>query len=430
MKDSYGFSSYFLDGCIGYLAKRAQDLRNNFGQRVLCNLQEIVFEESIMTQFDYMLTEMLEQPKILKSILKDSEIKELAEILIEENVERIYLTGSGDSYCAAWFGAHLGEKWCPDLRIRHYAPFEFVNYSRPELLKGSAVIGISVSGETPRILESTIFANKHGAITIGLTDNPNGKLVKETDYKLLIHASPSEALQNSSYSSEGAKDYTGYHHDVSQTKTYLANLSVLSVLVGYLSERTKKAIQSVHEAFSLVEQVIEQRGTFLKIGQSISNVADRIFFVASGSNSVTGLFGVYKMFEFTLNGFTCDIEEYCHTGYFITTDHTSVVFIAPDAVSLNRIMEIEPVIREELNSQTVVLVDTELKREAGPSSTPIALPKDRVLSPLVLTIPIEFLSYSLAKSKGFNTNLFRGGQDTEKYVSGSYKMIRQSKLQF
>lgn len=381
-----------------------------------------------MTQFDYMLTEMLEQPKILQTILADSEIKELAENLMEENVDRIYLTGSGDSYCAAWFGAYLGKRWCPALRIRHYAPFEFVNYSRPELLKGSAVIGISVSGETPRILESTIFANKHGAMTIGLTDNPNGKLVKETDYNLLIHASPSEALQSSSYSSEGAKGYTGYHHDVSQTKTYLANLSVLSVLMGYLSERTKKTIQSVQEAFSLVEQVIEQRGVFLKIGQSISNVADRVFFVASGPNSVTSLFGAYKMFEFTLNGFACDIEEYCHTCYFITADHTSVVLIASDSPSLDRIMEIEPVIREELNAQTVVLVDAELKREASHNSTPIALPKDRVLSPIVFTIPIEFISYSLAKSKGFNTNMFRGGQETEKYVSGSYKMIRQSKL--
>lgn len=383
-----------------------------------------------MIQPDYMLTEMLEQPKILKSILEDSEIKKVAEILIEANIEQIYLTGSGDSYCAAWFGAYIGEKWCPSLRIRHYAPFEFVNYSRPELLEGSAVIGISVSGETPRVLESTIFANKHRAITIGLTDNPNGKLVKETDYELFIHASPPEALQTSSYSSEGAKNYKGYHHDVSQTKTYLANLSVLSVLMAYLSPGKKKAIQNVQEAFSLVEQVIEQRRTFVEIGQSISNASDRIFFVASGPNSVTGLFGVYKMFEFALNGFTCDLEEYCHTGYFVTTDHTSVVFIAPDSASLNRIMEIEPIIREELDAKTVVLVDAELKKEAGPNSMPIALPKNRVLSPLVFTIPIEFLSYSLAKSKGLNTNLFCGGQDTEKYVSGSYKMIRQSKLQF
>ncbi len=383
-----------------------------------------------MMQPDYMLTEILEQPKILKSILEDSEIKKLAEILAEASIERIYLMGSGDSYCAAWFGAYIGEKWCPSLRVRHYAPFEFINYSRPELLEGSAVIGISVSGETPRVLESTIFANKHKAITIGLTDNPNGKLVKETDYELFIHASPPEALQTSLYSSEGAKNYKGYHHDVSQTKTYLANLSVLSVLMGYLSQGTKKVLKNVQEAFQLVDQVIEQRRTFLEIGQSLSTAADKIFFVASGSNSATGLFGVYKMFEFALNGFTCDIEEYCHTGYFTTTDQTSVVFIAADSASLNRIREIEPIIREEFDAKTVVLVDAELKKEAGPNSTPIALPEDRVLSPLVLTIPIEFLSYSLAKSKGFNTNLFRGGQDTEKYVAGSYKMIRQSRLQF
>ena len=60
----------------------------------------------------------------------------------------------------------------------------------------------------------------------------------------------------------------------------------------------------------------------------------------------------------------------------------------------------------------------------------ILSPEEVYLSPLAFTVPVEFLSYSLARAKGFNTNTFRGGVETEKYVAGSYKTIRQSKLQY
>ena len=166
----------------------------------------------IMVKPDFMLSEMLEQPQIINRISKDSSIEELAKSLLEENITRIIFVGSGDSYCASWFGEYLGEHWCsPHFKVKHYAPYEFVNYSRIESLKNSAVFGISVSGGTLRVLESMRFAKKHGAKTITITDNANGKVVKETDNKILIHASPTESLLTSSYVSEGAKAYTGYH---------------------------------------------------------------------------------------------------------------------------------------------------------------------------------------------------------------------------
>ncbi len=41
---------------------------------------------------------------------------------------------------------------------------------------------------------------------------------------------------------------------------------------------------------------------------------------------------------------------------------------------------------------------------------------------------IEWLSYYTAKKEGFDTNQFRGGVDSEKYVRGSYQTIRQSEI--
>lgn len=379
---------------------------------------------------NFMLSEMLEQPKILDSIISDSHIKDVGNLLLESDVERIYFTGSGDSYCAAWFGAYLGKRWHPTLDIRHFTPFDLVNYLNPKYLKKSVIVGISVSGNTTRILEAIRYAQKHNATTIGITDNPQGKLSKEACQVLYIHASPFKSLETTSYSSKGARDYTGYHHDVAQTKTYLGNLAVLSLLLAHSSQENLDQLRSVQQTFQLVSNTIQQRQKFLDVGEELGKNADKIFFIASGPNSSTGLFGSYKMFEFTLNGFACDIEEYCHTGYFITTDNTSVIFMVPDKVSMNRVMEIEPVVREDIKANNVILINSNLIDATGSNSIPLSLPDKNVLSPLVFTIPVEFISYSIARTRGFDTNRFRGGKETEKYVSGSYKIIRKSKLQY
>jgi glucosamine--fructose-6-phosphate aminotransferase (isomerizing) len=379
---------------------------------------------------DFMLSEMLEQPKILDSLINNVNIKKVGRGLQKNNIDKIILTGSGDSYCAAWFGAYLGQRWQPDLDIRYFAPFDFVNYYNPEYLQNSAVIGISVSGNTPRVIEALRFARKYGANTIGITDNPQGRINTETDHTLFIHASPPETLETSSYVTEGAKEYTGYHHDVAQTKTYLANLGILSLLMAFSTSQEEVTLALVQEAFELVNAAINQQQDYIKIGSELGRGINRVIFVSSGANSPTGLFGAYKMFEFSLNGFACDIEEYCHTNYFITDENSFVVFIGSDFPAFDRIREIEPVIRDVINARTLILVNTDLYKESKKDSHHLLLktPKNEVLSPLIFTIPVEFLAYSIARSNGFDTNQFRGGKDTEKYVSGSFRTIRQSKV--
>ncbi|MFX1282344.1 MAG: SIS domain-containing protein [Promethearchaeota archaeon] len=377
---------------------------------------------------DFMLSEMLEQPRIIDSIFNDNNIKNISDSLLESDIKRIYFTGSGDSYCAAWFGSNLGTKWRPDLNIQHYAPFEFVNYLNRKYLNKSLVIVLSVSGNTPRVVEALRFAQKNGGEILGITDNPKGKVAKEANHTLYIHASPPDALETSSYITEGAKEYTGYHHDIAQTKTYLANLAVQIKFLSHFS--LQKGVNRFQEVLQLVNGALNQRTTYLKLSDGLNNLVDKIIFVSSGSNAPTGLFGAYKMYEFSLNGFACDIEEYCHTNYFITTQHSLVIFLAPDISSFNRIMEIEPVIREIVNAKTIVLVNSDLHDTSVYNFVPIKTPKKEVLSPLIYTIPVEFFSYFIARSKGFDTNQFRGGLETEKYVSGSYRTIRQSKINY
>ena len=383
-----------------------------------------------MVEPDLMLMEILEQPTILNTIFSDKNIPSIAESLKDGNYKQIILTGCGDSHCASLFGKNLAEQWCSNYQVTYYEPFEFVNYFDPKRLTDTLVIGISVSGGTLRVLEAIRFAKLHGAKTLIVTDNSNGKIINEADYNLLINASPQESLLTSSYSSETAKKYVGYQNDVAQTKTYIANLGTLSVLFAHLSDDSNNHLTQVKSAFSLVEKALNHRDEIIQLGESISEFSDKIFFVCSGPDTPSGQFGAYKLFEFTLNGFFCDIEEYCHTRYFITDEKSTVVFLASDKHSYDRIMEIEPVLREFLNVKTLIIGNTDIIDKNLPSALCFELPENPYLSSLVQTIPIELISYSLAQTLGFNTNTFRGGVETEKYVTGSYKTIRQSQLKY
>ena len=383
-----------------------------------------------MAQPDYMFSEISEQPQIMKFILNDPDILETVNKIKEMRIKKIYLVGCGDSYCAAWFGSYYSKRICPEIQVEHYEPFEFVHYSLIQDFNQSLVVGISVSGGTLRVLEALRFAKLKGANTLILTDNPNGKAAKEADLIVLIHASPPEALLSTSYKSDIAKQYIGYQNDVAQTKTYYANLVVLSRLFSYLSKKPQQNLQLLQSVVPLVEEAIEQFNRIDSLTKTLIDTTDQVIFVASGPNSPTALFGAYKMFEFTLNGFSCDVEEYCHTRYFITGEKSTVIFIASDSASYDRVMEIEPVIRTQIKAKTVLITNRIFSEGIHPGILTFNLPDENYLSPLVLSIPIEILSYSLAKNKGFNTNTFRGGVETEKYVTGSFETIRNTKIQY
>jgi glucosamine--fructose-6-phosphate aminotransferase (isomerizing) len=378
---------------------------------------------------DFMLLEMLEQPNVLKSILNDKKIRDVSDYILESGANKIILTGSGDSYCAALFGEYLGKKWLTaSFESKSFPPFEFVNFFEAEDLKQTCVIGLSVSGNSPRVIEAVRYANRKKATTIGITDNPNGKLARKANQTLFIHASPPESLETTSYVTNGAKGYVGYQHDIAQTKTYIGNLAVLSTLLASLS-KSYENLTNVKKTFQMVSGAIEQRAAFLNLDEAVNNNIDKLFFVASGPNRSSALYGTFKMYEFTLNGYSCDIEEYCHTQYFITTDRSLVIFLVPDRASLIRVMEIVPVLQDEIQAKTGIFANSDFS-VLNQQIIPIQLPGVTELTPLVFTIPIEFLSYSIAKAQGLDTNKFRGGLDTEKYVSGSFKTIRQSKIHF
>ncbi len=376
---------------------------------------------------DYMLQEINEQPLYLRNLIEQSKEK-IYEILNslkdKKDIRRIVLTGCGDSLCAALtteaaFNKNgLSTFAFPSMELSRY------RYKFNDVLdEKTLLIPISVSGKTPRVIEAINAGRSKKCSILSITNNPESPVAQSSDASIYAKSSKIETLKTSSYDGEISSKYVGYEHDVPQTKSYTAVQMALLLL--------SKSFEKDPDYFELKEipDVIKKivNNPLIKEQGVESANAPAPIFSASGPNYGNALFGEFKMYEFSLLGFSKEIEEYCHTAYFITEENTPVMFLTPEGESLKRVEEITPVLQNIIKANPILLSKNEPKFDHG---TWIEIPfhgsEEYSVIPYGVVAPL--FAYWIAKEKGLNVNTFRGGVEQEKYVEGSFYTIRKSKV--
>lgn len=130
----------------------------------------------------------------------------------DQNGNTIYFIGNGGSAASAShyandFGVGTRAQGLPPLRavsltdnmaaITALANDEgydmvFIRQLEPILKPGDVVFALSVSGNSENIIKAVAFANRIGAVTIGLTGFAGGKLKSMTDISLYFPTHPEE----------------------------------------------------------------------------------------------------------------------------------------------------------------------------------------------------------------------------------------------
>ena len=336
--------------------------------------------------------------------------------------ERLLITGSGDSYCAALFGG-----WLMANRGK-VAALPAMDASRvaQELGPGDVVIGISVSGHTARVLETATRAVQRGAHVIAITDNLQSPLAEIATAVWPIYASPARELFHTSYQDEEAKQYVGYHHDVAQTKTFWAALLTLvraaraEVNWTLLLEHTRGLLMP-----PFYKPFLAKAERWAKGGQT--------FFLAAGWAEICGRFAAYKMYEFNRLAHSSEIEEYCHTLYFVTRSGDTVVFLVDDEETASRAAEILPVLWDLFAARVIWLQPESLGRHLTPEGSDehleiVRLPAagGPVQQALDLVLTLQWVTYAIGRVAAPNINIFHAGYDTERLVAGSFRTVRRS----
>jgi len=315
---------------------------------------------------------------------------------LASKIDRVYITGCGDSFYAALATRDLFIKYTK-VHAEVYQAIEFSRYVCPnEVDDKAAVLSISSSGEVARTIECALRAKEMKAFSIGVTSKPESRLAKTANEKIVVEipAAIGVAPGTNSYMASQLAIIC-FAIALGKAKGVIDD-SQAQEIFDYISEIGNAMKATVENNFNLIRKYIEaysEEGNPNKI---------KIFHIlGSGPNWATAQFGSMKLLE--ASGFDSipqGIEEWAHSQYFTTRPGTHVIVLAPKGASRDRAIEILQAVTVMDGKKIVVGEedDEELARSAD-----IYLPicgmnniKEE-FTQLLYPIPLEIMSMHLSE---------------------------------
>ena len=314
-------------------------------------------------------------------------------------VDRVYITGCGDSWCAGIACRDFFIK-TTGLPVEVHQALEFSRYVCPaEVSENAIVLSISSSGKVARTVECAIRAKEKGALSIGVTRAPEGRLAQAADEKIVVNI----------------PDVVGI---APGTQSYIASiLAIMTFAIALGEQRGTLTQQGADDIFATIAKLNEAMKLTVKANFELTRKyiaaytqpeayapIDMFHILGSGPNWGTAQFGSMKLLE--ASGFDSipqGIEEWAHTQYFTTRPGTHTVVIAPRGESRERAMEVLQAVGV-MDGKKIVIGeehDDELARTADiylPICGMDDIPEE--YSPLIYPIPLELMALHMSEALG------------------------------
>ena len=327
-----------------------------------------------------MLQEIAEQPAALeKTIATESEkIRRLGASIAQRDIDLIVLVARGSSDNAALLGRYLLEI-TTGIPVSLSAPSVHTLYQAKLNLKHALVVGVSQSGEGEDINLVLENARACGALTIGITNEPDSSMVKLVDETLLMHG--------------------GRERSVAATKTFTGQMILFYLLAGALARNDFKIDYQKIPAFA--DRALEQKPAIVELVQ-------RYVFMENCVVVGRGL-AYANAYEFALKLMeTCYVvaerfssADFLHGPVAMIERHFPVILFAPPGAMLQGTKELIGRLRE-LRADTLTLTsDLDTARLCTRS---IIMPReiDEFLAPIPYIIPAQLFAALLAEAKGLD----------------------------
>lgn len=339
-----------------------------------------------------MRDEIRQQPASIERTLKSEwkQTQKLRAFFENRRPRFIVLAARGTSDNAAQFGRYLIEM-TTGIPVSLAAPSIYTLYQARVDLKDSLVVAISQSGEstdTNLVLER---AKEAGAITVGITNEPESSLAKLAEYTFLVRA--------------------GKEKSVAATKTYSGQLFVFYLLAYALGaaiqlDDLKKLPDLAQAALKLESEIAERAERY--------RFMDHAVVIGRGLNYANSFEYALKLME------TCYVvaERFSSAdllhGPIAMLDASFPAFVlAPAGVTWQPIRELtERLI--SIKAETLLFTDKSNKEaqkvpglEKRVVTIPVALSRrsalpEEIYTPIPYIIPGQLFAASLADVKGLN----------------------------
>ena len=346
---------------------------------------------------DFMLKEIHEQPVALRETLRgrfvDGQVQ-LSELdMPVEDIaalDRVFVVACGTSYNAGLVAKTLIERWAR-TPVEVMVSSEF-RYGHPIVDEHTLVVAITQSGETADTLAGVREARSRGARVVAITNVVGSRVTREADGILYTHAGPEIG--------------------VAATKTFTAQIAALTVLALKLAQvKGGLSDSEVADVFAelstlpdLVERVLEDMTDVDSAAELFTGAVSSLF-LGRGIGVPLAMEGALKLKEISyIHAEAYAAGEMKHGPIALITEEVPVVGIATDGATYEKVVSNLEEVRARGAKIVVVATEGDATISQHADRVMYVPATSELLSPIVATIPLQLLSYRIAKLRGCNVD--------------------------
>lgn len=337
---------------------------------------------------DYMLKEIYEQPTAVRETIGTKLDKDLKINLNLDNIDfskfnKIYIVACGTAMHAGIATKNIFEQLCKIPTIVDMAS-EF-RYNNPLIDSKTLFICISQSGETADTIAALKLANSMDCTTIAIVNVQGSSITRYAHHTLYTHAGPEIA--------------------VASTKAYTCQLTLLTLLALYMSERlfgeSKLSVDLKKELLHIPEKITQslETNTFIETLSNEIYKNNDSYFIGRGSDYAVALEGSLKLKEISyIHSEAYAAGELKHGPIALIEQNVPVIGIATNQLTFEKTLNN---LEEALTRGGKIILITNTPDYINASfDTIVKIPEVHyLLSPIISVIPLQLLAYHIAKNK-------------------------------
>ncbi len=335
----------------------------------------------------FMLKEINEQDKVFKDTINyyyDGSMESLEKNFgFIKKFKKIDIVACGSAYHTGIVGKSLIEKYA-DIPVNVEVASEY-RYKKCFYDKDTLLIVVSQSGETADTLAALRKAKNDGITTMAIVNVIGSSIAREADHVVYIKA--------------------GFEIAVATTKAYLAQVAIFSLIALYLGkakniisdEEYKKISDEIKEMPKLIQKTIKN-DNYIEIADKIYN-KKQIFFIGRAIDYAIALEASLKLKEISyINSVAYQAGELKHGTISLIAKNTPVIALLTDEEIAEKTISN---IKETKARGAYVILVTNMKPNEKFYDKIITIDKiEEILQPILTIIPLQLLSYRIAKNKG------------------------------
>ena len=347
----------------------------------------------------FMLKEIFEQPTAAQDTILGRVSLEQGRIFLTDlniaeetikSLQKVTIIACGTSWHAGLVGKYLIEALAQvPVEVDYGSEYRYRN---PIISNNELAIVITQSGETADTLAALREAKRKGASSIAICNVVGSMATREADGTVYTHAGPEIG--------------------VASTKAFTSQLVALQLLALYLAQvrgalseaEIRRHIEELLQLPQIIERAVKASASMDKVAERFYNRSDFLY-LGRGINYPIALEGALKLKEISyIHAEGYPAGEMKHGPIALIDERMPVVAIAPNDHVFEKM--IGNVQEAKARGGSVIAITTEGDQRMAAildPATDVMLPMPQttaMLTPIVMTIPLQLLAYHIAVRRG------------------------------